>query len=98
VGRISVFHRRCDGSVLLKIDWNQGIDDRVWLEGDLPMVEFQIAAMVCSGPCWCGTTLATTAQLVVASFGFSPSLWWCSILLCVVWVVTVVVFSPRRVM
>ena len=68
------------------------------LEGDLLMVEeFRVAAMVCSGPRWCGTALATTAQLVVASFGFSPSLWWCSVLLCVlfgyvVWVVAAVVF------
>jgi len=70
----------------------------VWLEGDLPMVEeFRVAAMVCSGPRWCGTALAMTAQLTVASFGFSPSLWWCSILLCVLFacfvcVVAVVVF------
>jgi len=54
--------------------------------------------MVCSGPRWCGTALATTAQLVVASFGFSPSLWWCSVLLCVLFacvvlVVAVVVFA-----
>ena len=59
--------------------------------------EFRVAAMVCSGPRWCGTALATTAQLAVGSFGFSPSLWWCSVLLCVlfacvVWVVAVVVF------
>ena len=29
VGRISVFHRRCDGSVLLKHHWSRGIDGRV---------------------------------------------------------------------
>ena len=29
VARISVFHRRCDGSVLLKHHWSRGIDDRV---------------------------------------------------------------------
>ena len=59
--------------------------------------EFRVAAMVCSGPRWCGTALATTALLAVASFGFSPSLWWCSVLLCVLFacvvgVVEVVVF------
>ena len=98
VAKISVFHRRCDGSVLLKFDWDWRINDRVWLEGDLPMVEeFRVAAMVCNGPRWCGTALATTAQLVVVSFGFSPSLWWCSVLFCVLFacvvlVVAVVVF------
>jgi len=98
VAKISVFHRRCDGSVLLKFDWDWRINDRVWLEGDLPMEEeFRVAALVCSGPRWCGTALAMMAQLAVASFGFSPSLWWCSVLsrvlfACVVWVVAVVVF------
>ena len=29
VARISVFHLRCDGSVLLKHHWNRGIDGRV---------------------------------------------------------------------
>ena len=29
VARISVFHRRCDGSVLLKHHWSRGIDGRV---------------------------------------------------------------------
>ena len=59
--------------------------------------EFRVVAMVCSGLRWCCPALATTAQLVVASFGFSPSLWWCSVLLCVLFacvvlVVAVVVF------
>jgi hypothetical protein len=86
VARISVFHRRCDRSVFAED--RLGLGDRrscVWLEGDLPMVEeFRVAAMVCSGSRWCGTALATTTQLAVVSFGFSPSLWWCSVLLCVV--------------
>lgn len=30
---------------------------------------------------WCDTTLVTTAQLAVASFAFSPNLWWRSVLL-----------------
>ena len=29
VARISVFHRHCDGSVLLMHHWSRGIDDRV---------------------------------------------------------------------
>ena len=67
----------------------------MWLEGDLPMEEFRVAALVCSGPRWCGTALTMMAQLAVASFGFSPSLWWCSVLslvlfACIVWVVAMV--------
>ena len=29
VARISSFHRRCDESVLLKLHWDRGINDRV---------------------------------------------------------------------
>ena len=29
VARISEFHRRCDESVLLKLHWDRGINDRV---------------------------------------------------------------------
>ena len=29
VARTSIFHQRCDGSVLLRHHWSRGIDDRV---------------------------------------------------------------------
>ena len=55
--------------------------------------EFRVAAMVCSGPRWCGTALATTAQLAVASLSVCGGLAFCCVLFaCVVWVVAVVVF------
>ena len=46
-----------------------------------------------------GTALATTAQFVAVSFTSSPSLWWCSVLLGVLFVCVVcvvVVFTSTR--
>ena len=68
----------------------------VQLEGDSPLVEeFALSLWLAAG-CgfWRGTALATTAQFAAASFASSPSLWWCSVLLgvlfaCVVCVVVV---------
>ena len=60
VARISVFHRRCDGSVLLKHHWSRGVDDRLWrLEGDSPMVEeFELLLRPAAGrDFWRGTAL-----------------------------------------
>jgi len=59
VVRIGVFHRRCDGSVLLKIDWDWGIDDRVcglraicpwWRSFELPL--WFAAGRVGAAQCW----------------------------------------------
>ena len=47
----------------------------------------------------CGTALATTAQFAAVSFTSSPSLWWCSVLLGVLFVCVVcvvVVFASAR--
>ena len=71
VARISVFHRRCDGSVLLKHHWSRGINGRVcaaW--GDSPMVEeFELPLRPAAGRNnWRGTTLATTAQFAGGFF------------------------------
>ena len=71
VARISVFHRRCDGSVLLKHHWSRGVDDRVWrLEGDSPMVEeFELPLRPAAGrDFWRGTVLMTTAQFAGGFF------------------------------
>jgi hypothetical protein len=68
----------------------------VQLEGDSPLVEeFELSLWLAAGRSfWRGTALATTAQFAAASFASSPNLWWCSILLgvlftCVVCVVVV---------
>ena len=48
---------------------------------------------------WRGTALATTAQFAAAPFAFSPSLWWCSVLLSVLFacvICVVVVFASAR--
>jgi hypothetical protein len=44
--------------------------------------ELQVSLRLAAG-CgfWRGTALATTAQFTTASFSSSPSLWWCSVLL-----------------
>ena len=62
--------------------------------------EFEVPLRLAMG-CgfWRGTAFATTAQFATASFASSPSLWWCSVLLgvlfaCVVYVV--VVFTSAR--
>jgi hypothetical protein len=72
VVRISGFHRRCDGSVLLKLHWDRGIDDRVcvWLEGYSPMVEefeLPLRPAACRD-IWHGTALVTTAQFAGGFF------------------------------
>ena len=71
------------------------------LEGDSPLVEeFELSLWLAAGRgFWRGTALAMTTQFVAASFASSPSLWWCSVLLgvlfaCVVGVV--VVFASAR--
>ena len=69
----------------------------VQVEGDSPLVEeFELPLwlVVAGRGFWRGTALATTAQFAAASFASSPSLWWCSVLLgvlfaCVVCVVMV---------
>ena len=72
-----------------------------WLEGDSPLVEeFELPLWLAAGRVfWRGTTLATTAQFAAASFASSPSLWWCSVLLGVLFacvVCVVVVFASTR--
>ena len=62
--------------------------------------EFEVPLRLAAGCCfWCGTALARPAQFAAVSFASSPSLWWCSVLLgvlfaCVVGVV--VVFASAR--
>ena len=70
VARVSVFHRRCDRSVLLKHHWNRGIDDRVRsLRVIVPGGGVRVAAPACSGPqLRRGTTLEMTVQFAVAYF------------------------------
>ena len=57
--------------------------------------EFEVPLRLAAGRgFWRGIALATTAQFTAASFASSPSLWWCSVLLgvlfaCVVYVVVV---------
>ena len=73
----------------------------VRLEGDSPMVEeFKLPLRPAAGRgIWRGTALATTAQFAAASFASSPSLWWCSVLLGVLFacvVCVVVVFASAR--
>ena len=73
----------------------------VQLEGDSPLVEeFELPLWLAAGRGFLrGTTLATTAQFVAASFASSPSLWWCSVLLGVLFacvVCVVVVFASAR--
>ena len=69
-----------------------------WLEVDSPLVEeFELPLWLAAGRgFWRGTALAMTVQFAAASFASSPSLWWCSVLLgvlfaCVVCVVVVFV-------
>ena len=48
---------------------------------------------------WRGTALAMTAQFAAVSFASSPNLWWCSVLLGVLFVCiicVVVVFGSAR--
>ena len=73
----------------------------VRLEGDSPLVEeFELPLWLAAGRgFWRGTTLATTALFAAASFASSPSLWWCSVLLGVLFacvVCVVVVFASTR--
>ena len=57
--------------------------------------EFEVPLRLAAGHSfWRGTALAMTAQFAAASFASSPSLWWCSVLLgvlfaCVICVVMV---------
>ena len=57
--------------------------------------EFEVPLRPAAGrDFWCGTALAMTTQFVAVPFASSPSLWWCSVLLgvlfaCVVCVVVV---------
>ena len=62
--------------------------------------EFEVPLRIAAGRGFRrGAVLATTAQFVVASFAFSPSLWWCSVLLGVLFaciVCVVVVFASAH--
>ena len=59
--------------------------------------EFEVPLRPAAGrDFWRGTTLATTAQFAAVPFASSPSLWWCSVLLSVLFacvVCVVVVFA-----
>jgi hypothetical protein len=73
----------------------------VWLEGDGPIVEeLEMLLLLAAGRNFRrGTTLATTAvQFTGGFFGSSPSLWWCSVMLCslLACAVCVVVFALAR--
>ena len=73
----------------------------VRLEGDSPLVEeFELPLWLAAGRgFWRGTALAMMAQFAAASFASSPSLWWCSVLLGVLFVCVVcvvVVFASAR--
>ena len=74
----------------------------VQLEGDSPLVEeFELPLwlVVAGRGFWRGTALATTAQFAAVSFASSPNLWWCSVLLGVLFaciVCVVVVFGSTR--
>ena len=62
--------------------------------------EFEVPLRIAAGRGFRrGAVLATTAQFVVASFAFSPSLWWCSVLLGVLFacvICVMVVFVSAR--
>jgi len=63
--------------------------------------EFEVPLRLAAGRgFWRGTALATRAQFPAVSFISSPSLWWCSVLLCVLFAcivcVVVVVFASAR--
>ena len=62
--------------------------------------EFEVPLRLAAGRVfWRGTTLATTARFAAVSFASSPSLWWYSVLLGVLFVCVVcvvVVFTSGR--
>ena len=62
--------------------------------------EFELALRPAAGRgIWRGTALATTAQFAAVSFASSPSLWWCTVLLSVLFacvVCVVVVFASAH--
>ena len=62
--------------------------------------EFEVPLRLAAGRgFWHGTVLATTAQFAAASFTSSPSLWWCNVLLSVLFaciVCVVVLFASAR--
>jgi hypothetical protein len=70
------------------------------LVGDKLKEEFRWLLELAAGcGLWRGTTLVTTARFVVASLNSSPGLWWCSVLLRVLFACVVCVWwcSLRRV-
>ena len=62
--------------------------------------EFEVPLRLAAGRgFWRGTALATTTQFAAVSFASSPSLWWCKVLLGVLFacvVCVVVVFTSAR--